>query len=239
MIDELNDPLRHTLEELLEAYGFQNLNVVKRFRIRNKVEGYVGERWMFAIKDRTCQQLFPKMDEHPHGYGTPELFRAFVGEDGEQRFTNFVSASFPLMKDGLREFLERKEMAFPNSIQYLPDMFQMLYDALHAELEQLRINHTPENAQRLLSVRLALGSSIISGASTATGLPKTLVEWLREDVELTMLLYAFGPRSGKTSVSQLAEPLIPLAEAKQAAGIPLRRLRVLYPDLDSQDFDGF
>lgn len=234
MVDELNDPLQHTLEGLLSTYDFDNLLVQKRFRIVNKIEGNTQVRWMFAIKESACEGLYGADDTQPHGSHTPELFRAFVGEDGEQRFTNFVSNCFPLMKEPWRELLQKQEFAFPNSTRYLPAMLEMLHAALHAELEQLGIDHSRENANRLLGLRLALGTPLIPGASPVTGMPGVLVQWLAAGIDLSVILYAFGPRSGRQSLMNVPEPLIPLQDAKDAAGIPLRRLRALYPELEQE-----
>lgn len=237
MAESPDEPVRALLESLLAKYGLNGLQVQRLSRIRNKVEGYTGVRHMFALKNVACVQLYGAKD-HPHQSYTPELVRAFTGEDGARRFTNLTTSCFPHAKAHWQQLLanhQRPELAghqptFPNGLEHLDLLLGTIVDSLRHELGLLGMADNPVNLNRLLTLRMALGAKLVVGSALDPHLSAVNTAWLKSGVALPVLLYSLGAVRKQWPQPGLTQPLIPLEDALAADGIPFERLRTLYPE---------
>lgn len=201
-------------------------------KIRNKHMGNPDVRYMYSVKDFTTKALYPTQQDNPFAGFFPELVRVFRAEDDQRIvYTNFVSSQFPGMKDDWRKYLKDAKFKLPNDGQDLDRLFATLQGALERELKGYDMVDTQENFDRLLHLRMAIGKGFVTGMSPKpilTKLPEVLVEWLKSDVEMPMLLFSFHHKFASKYAMGDPRPIMPLDEAKEAIGIPFNRLRTLY-----------
>lgn len=220
------------------AEGALGLECVRReLQPRTVANGNVQRRYSFNVHDVALSALYPERDAS--WSWSPVLFKVTLSDAGEARFNNFTTSYFPKLKAAWCTMIAAEaklaagaalpaHLQTPNSWRHLETLMGHFAVALGEELAELNLADTPVTRARLISVRMALGGSVLRGPSVQEALSPELGQWLAADIELPVLLYAFNSGGGYWRHKQTG-PLVPFEDAKELAGVPLARIKALYP----------
>lgn len=120
-----------------------------------------------------------------------------------------------------------KKLGIPTLLENMEPVLEKLAQTLNWRLKKLDVSETLDNRISLANIYFAYSANRLMNREQVD-LSMGPIDWMRAGVAIEHILYAWSTDGWDYT---RARPALPLAEAVQLKGIPLHRVRALYPQV--------